>query len=110
MAGFLDLVTQLFPSKPKSDNTSITAPDTEDPIKPMHDEIKKGDVYDWFGQVWEVTRVLRRSKKYADGQVYEVDCICRDDFDAFGKCIPHYKSFRAHEVRNHMKKLNGSER
>ena len=37
--GFLDSVRSLFPAQERND--SITNPDSDDPIKPMHEEIKK---------------------------------------------------------------------
>jgi len=64
----MQLVGGLFPGKPK--NTSITAPQDDDPIKPMHDEIKKSGIKaTQIDQIFELVasgKVMPGTKAFSD--------------------------------------------
>lgn len=64
----LDLVGSLFPGKPK--NTSITAPQDDGPIKPMHEEIKASGLkpghVDQIFQLVSSGKVMPGTKEFSD--------------------------------------------
>ena len=64
----LQLVGSLFPGQSK--NTSITAPQDDDPIKPMHDEIKKSGIKaTQIDQIFELVasgKVMPGTKEFSD--------------------------------------------